>query len=98
MEASIGGGATASRWDPRWDALLRCPATGQRLHRKGDELRTADGTRAYSIRAGIPRLVAADNALFAALDGRDDGSARGGLSTRLGAVARMGPRESINIG
>ena len=37
-------------------AILRCPVTGERLVRVGDELRTASG-RVYPIVDGLPVLV-----------------------------------------
>lgn len=42
------------------DECLRCPVTGQPLEREGEWFRTADDSRRYPVKEGIPVLIAAD--------------------------------------
>jgi uncharacterized protein YbaR (Trm112 family) len=60
-------------------AIVRCPVTGERLERAGDELRTASG-RTYRIEDGIAVLVPGANTAGLSESDQADGTDSTGTS------------------
>ena len=73
------------------EQTLRCPATGEPLHRAGDALESASGRR-YRIVGGVPVLIAEERSLFSASPTRPEPPSR---ARRLAAHL---PRDSYNAG
>jgi SAM-dependent methyltransferase len=73
------------------EQTLRCPATGEPLHRAGDALESESGRR-YRIVGGVPVLIAEERSLFSA------SPARPRPPSRARALAAHLPRDSYNAG
>jgi SAM-dependent methyltransferase/uncharacterized protein YbaR (Trm112 family) len=79
--------------------IVRCPATGERLERRGDKLVTPDGHHAYPILGDTPILVDDNTSIFSVREIATSGSKSSGPKSIARAIAgRLTPSATESIG